>query len=309
MKIITVTLNPAFDVHCSAEHFEACHENLAVVTEREAGGKGVNISRALSMNGVKNLALLAVGSENGDEFCRELDKDSMEYETIVVEGRIRENITIHTKDAPETRLSFTGFSTGAELLDAFEEKLIPMLFEGDVITFTGRVPSGISIDEVKAFLRRLEAKGARLVIDSRSFSKDDLLDMKPWLIKPNEEEIAVYLEREIDSFESVIEGAREIHAHGIANVMISLGSKGALLVCKDGAFVARPPKIKAISTIGAGDSSIGGFLAALYEGADAAEMIKRAVSYGSAACMSAGTRPPVPADVASVYAGVSVERI
>lgn len=309
MKIITVTLNPAFDVHCSAEHFEACHENLAVVTEREAGGKGVNISRALSMNGVKNLALLAVGSENGDEFCRELDKDSMEYETVVVEGRIRENITIHTKDAPETRLSFTGFSTGAELLDAFEEKLVPMLFEGDVITFTGRVPSGISIDEVKAFLRRLEARGARLVIDSRSFSKDDLLDMKPWLIKPNEEEIAVYLEREIDSFESVIEGAREIYAHGIANVMISLGSKGALLVCKDGAFVARPPKIKAISTIGAGDSSIGGFLAALYEGADAAEMIKRAVSYGSAACMSAGTRPPVPADVASVYAGVSVERI
>ena len=309
MKIITVTLNPAFDVHCSADHFEACHENLAAVTEREAGGKGVNISRALSMNGVKNLALLAVGSENGDEFCRELDKDAMEYETVVVEGRIRENITIHTKDAPETRLSFTGFSTDAALLVAFEEKLAPMLAEGDVVTFTGRVPSGISIEEVKAFLRRLEAKGARLVIDSRSFSKDDLLDMKPWLIKPNEEEIAVYLEREIDSFESVIEGAREIHSRGIENVMISLGSKGALLVCKDGAFVARPPKISAISTIGAGDSSIGGFLSALYEGGDSAEMIKRAVSYGSAACMSAGTRPPVPADVAKVYADVTVERI
>ena len=136
MKIITVTLNPAFDVHCSAEHFEACHENLAVVTEREAGGKGVNISRALAMNNVKNLALLAVGSENGDEFCRELDKDGMEYETIVVEGRIRENITIHTNAAPETRLSFTGFDTDSALLTAFEEKLIPILADGDVVTFT-----------------------------------------------------------------------------------------------------------------------------------------------------------------------------
>ena len=111
MKIITITLNPAFDVHCSAEHFEACHENLATITEREAGGKGVNISRALTMNGVDNLALLAVGDANGADFCRELDKDGMTYEAIELKGRIRENITIHTKDAPETRLSFTGFAT------------------------------------------------------------------------------------------------------------------------------------------------------------------------------------------------------
>ena len=96
MKIITLTLNPAFDVHCSADHFEACHENLAVITEREAGGKGVNISRALSMNGVPNLALLAVGDENGADFCRELDKDAMTYDVIELKGRIRENITIHT---------------------------------------------------------------------------------------------------------------------------------------------------------------------------------------------------------------------
>jgi hypothetical protein len=96
---------------------------------------------------------------------------------------------------------------------------------------------------------------------------------------------------------------------GIENVMISLGSKGALLVCADGAFIAHPPKIKAISTIGAGDSSIGGFLAAAAAGKGSAEMIKTAVSYGSAACMSAGTRPPVPADVERVYREVTVETL
>ena len=309
MKIITITLNPAFDVHCSAEHFEACHENLATITEREAGGKGVNISRALAMNGVDNLALLAVGDANGADFCRELDKDGMKYDAIELKGRIRENITIHTKDAPETRLSFTGFATDESLLTKFEEKLLPMLESGDIVTFTGSVPSGISIAAVKGFIAKIKNTGAKVVIDSRSFKKDDLIETKPWLIKPNEEEIAVYLEREINSFESVIEGAREIHARGIENVMISLGSKGALLVCKDGAFVARPPKITALSTIGAGDSSIGGFLSAVYDGTDPAEMIKRAVSFGSAACMSAGTRPPVPADVAKVYADVTVERI
>ncbi len=309
MKIITLTLNPAFDVHCSAEHFEACHENLATITEREAGGKGVNISRALSMNGVDNLALLAVGDENGADFCRELDKDSMNYRVIELKGRIRENITIHTKGAPETRISFAGFDTDETLLSEFESKLLPMLDEGGLVTFTGRVPSGISMDAVKHFLRKIKGKGAKLVIDSRSFEKDDLLDMTPWLIKPNEEEIAIYLNKEISNFESVIDGARELHASGIENVMISLGAKGALLVCSEGAFVAHPPKIKVLSTIGAGDSSIGGFLAAAARGADAAEMIRTAVSYGSAACMSAGTRPPEPDDVARIYANVTVEKL
>ena len=309
MKIITITLNPAFDVHCSAEHFEACHENLATITEREAGGKGVNISRALTMNGVDNLALLAVGDANGADFCRELDKDGMTYEAIELKGRIRENITIHTKDAPETRLSFTGFATDESLLEKFEEKLIPMLESGDLVTFTGSVPSGISMAAVKGFIANIKNTGAKVVIDSRSFKKDDLIETKPWLIKPNEEEIAVYLGREIDSFESVMDGAMALYESGIENVMISLGSKGALLVCADGAFIAHPPKIKAISTIGAGDSSIGGFLAAAASGKRSDEMIKTAVSFGSAACMSAGTRPPVPADVAKIYADVTVEKL
>lgn len=309
MKIITITLNPAFDVHCSAEHFEACHENLATITEREAGGKGVNISRALAMNGVDNLALLAVGDANGADFCRELDKDGMKYDAIELKGRIRENITIHTKDAPETRLSFTGFATDESLLAKFEEKLLPMLESGDLVTFTGSVPSGISMSAVKGFIANIKNTGAKVVIDSRSFKREDLIETKPWLIKPNEEEIAVYLNREIDSFESVMDGAVALYESGIENVMISLGSKGALLVCADGAFVARPPKIKAISTIGAGDSSIGGFLAAAAAGKTSDEMIKTAVSFGSAACMSAGTRPPMPADVERVYKDVTVEKL
>jgi 1-phosphofructokinase family hexose kinase len=261
------------------------------------------------MNGVDNLALLAVGDANGADFCRELDKDGMRYEAIELAGRIRENITIHTKDAPETRLSFTGFATDESLLTKFEEKLLPMLESGDLVTFTGSVPSGISMDAVKGFIARIKQTGAKVVIDSRSFKKDDLIETKPWLIKPNEEEIAVYLKREIDSFDSVMDGARALYESGIENVMISLGSKGALLVCADGAFIAHPPKIKAISTIGAGDSSIGGFLAAAAAGKGSDEMIKTAVSFGSAACMSAGTRPPVPADVARVYADVVVEKL
>lgn len=309
MKLLTLTLNPAFDVHCHIPTFEPYHENLAWITDREAGGKGVNISRALTQNHVENLALVVLGEENGESFRRALMADGMQVCEITLPGRIRENITIHTDNAPETRISFAGFETDASLLKLVEEKLERLLEDGSIVTFTGRVPDGIPMKDVKAFLRCLMQKGARIVIDSRSFTKEDLLEMRPWLIKPNQEEISAYLGREIDTFEKVLDAAEELHGQGIENVMISLGEQGALLVCTDGRFIATPPIIDAVSTIGAGDSSIGGFLAAAAAGESAEGMLKLAVSYGSAACMSAGTRPPLPADVDVVFQHVTVRAV
>ena len=309
MKIITLTLNPAFDIHCFAENFAPYHENLAKIEANEAGGKGVNISRALTVNGVENLALVVLGDENGDSFAKRLSDDGMSYLALTVKGRIRENITLHTNNADETRISFEGFKTDESILSAVLEKLEGEELDGSIVTFTGRVPSGISMSAVKDFLGSLKNKGAKIVIDSRSFTLDDIVDVAPWLIKPNQEEISVYLGQEINGFEDALGGAKTLHAKGIDNVMISLGSKGALLVSGDGCFVAEPPKIEALSTIGAGDSSIGGFLAAAKSGAGADGMLRLAVSYGTAACMTEGTRPPLADDVKSVYEKVTVKKI
>ena len=91
--------------------------------------------------------------------------------------------------------------------------------------------------------------------------------------------------------------------------MISLGSKGAILSCDDGCFVAYAPKISALSTIGAGDSSIAGFIAAAKQGMDCSQMLRYAVAYGSAACMTEGTRPPRKDDVEALLPNIAVEKI
>ena len=309
MNIITLTLNPAFDIHCYSENFAPYHENLARITANEAGGKGVNISRALTVNGVDNLAFVVLGDENGDSFAKRLSDDGMNFRSITLKGRIRENITLHTNGADETRISFEGFSTDDSLLDMVYAELEKEELNGSYVTFTGRVPAGISMTAVKGFLSRLSAAGAHIVIDSRSFTLDDLVECKPWLIKPNQEEISVYLGREIDSFDAALTGARELYGKGISNVMISLGSQGALLVCDGGEYVAAPPRINALSTIGAGDSSIGGFLAAAASGEDSRGMLRRAVSYGTAACMTEGTRPPMKRDVDSIIEKVEVKKV
>ncbi len=308
MKIITLTLNPAFDMHCTVEGFAAYRENLAHIDAYEAGGKGVNISRALTEGGVENLCFAVLGEENGDDFARRLAADGMTVRTLTLPGRIRENITIHTEGAPETRISFPGFDAPEDLMEQVRGALEPDVEEGCFVTLTGSLPGGVSMDSVKQFLNWLREKGARVVIDSKSFTLADLIEVKPYLIKPNEEEISAYLGREITAFEEVQEAAQMLHKQGIEYVMISLGAKGALLCCDEGCLVAVPPSVRVLSTIGAGDSSIGGFLAAAVAAEDACGRLCHAVSYGSAACMTEGTRPPRAEDVAALLREICVKQ-
>lgn len=309
MKIVTLTLNPAFDVHCYVENFQPFHENLAQVTANEAGGKGVNISRALRANGVESIALIVLGAENGDGFRRQLLADGISFREIATAGRIRENVTLHTNNAPETRISFAGFTASDALIDQVESELYSLLEHGDVLTVTGRNPEGVRVERVKTMLNGLRQKGVKIVLDSRSFGKQDVMDVRPWLIKPNEEEIKAYTNIDVKDFSSAKQAAEALRATGIENVMISLGAKGAILCSEQGCYAVRAPKIKALSTVGAGDSSIGGFCAAAKAGLQHPDLLRHAVAYGTAACMTEGTRPPKAEDVAAILEKLEVLKI
>jgi 1-phosphofructokinase family hexose kinase len=297
MKIVTLTLSPAFDIHCTADELVLDHENIAAVTDRDAGGKGVNISRALHAYGVANTAVIVAGEENGEAFLSTLARDGIEAVAIYTPGRIRENITVHTANGKETRLSFQGSPAPLDLMGRVAAVTDALCPAGSLLTLTGRVPDGLPLDSVKDYVRALQARGVRVVIDSRSFSLSDLIEVKPFLIKPNEEEIATYMSREIGTADEALAAARALHAEGIENVMISLGGAGAVLCCAAGEFAAAAPKITPLSTIGAGDSSIGGFLAAMANGLDAEACLQTAVAFGSAACLTRGTRPPKKEDI------------
>ncbi len=297
MNIITITLNPAFDIHCFCENFYPFHENLANITSRDAGGKGINVSRALTANGAENTAIVVLGEENADEFRKSLSEYEMKFEEILVKGRIRENITLHTSATPETRISFPGFTSDDSLLARVKNIIWDKLDNNTTVTFTGSIPSGIALEAVKQMLLDIKSRGAKIVIDSKSFTLQDLIDCRPWLIKPNDEEIAEYIGYEIDTLEKAAKEAEKIRRLGIENVMITLGSKGAALACEDGSFVAEAPSVNAVSTIGAGDSTIAGFLVAIKNALPYSEALKTAVCYGSAACMTEGTAPPRKEDI------------
>lgn len=307
MKIYTITLNPAYDVHAYTEQFAPFHENLATVTSRDAGGKGVNLSRALKNGGTENTAVIVLGKDNCAEFKAELEATGLQTVLLEKPGRIRENLTLHCANQPETRISFSGFAVDDSILS--EVAALLQVDHDTVITFTGRVASGMSMDKVKAFLKDLQSQGAKIVLDSKSFSIEDIFEVAPWLIKPNQEEISEYLGCPIDTIAEAKDKAQIFADHNITNVMVSLGEQGALLLNDGNCYIATPPAIEAISTIGAGDSSLAGFIAAAQKGENAAGCLQNAVTYGTAACLSEGSLPPTAAQIVAIYPQVKIRQI
>ena len=305
MKIYTITLNPAYDIHAYTAHFAPFHENLAQIRSKEAGGKGLNISRALKTAKIPNTAVIVLGTDNSAEYKQHLTgMDCLLFEN---EGRIRENLTLHCADAPETRISFSGFLLKENILAQIREVLT--INDRTVITFTGRVPDGIGMGRVKAFLRELQSQGAKIVLDSRSFSMEDLYEVQPWLIKPNQEELSAFFGCAIACVQDAVSKAREIAAHGIANVMVSLGQQGALLAAGRTVLHAMPPEIHPVSTVGAGDSAIAGFLAAAMKEQSPEKCLRMAVAFGTAACLAEGSQPPQSDTVNEVWQQIKIEEV
>lgn len=309
MKIITLTLNPAFDIHCYSEDFKPFSENLVNITSYEAGGKGVNVSRTLIANGIPNTAYIVVGDENKEGFLKRLDEDSICYKEFVVSGAIRENITLHTKDKPETRISFAGFNADEKVIDKIKKELEKETKEDLIITLTGRIANGMDIEKIKKLLVYLKDKGAKIVIDSKSFTKKDISDIKPYLIKPNEEEVSMYTDIEVTDFLSAKEAAKKIKDDGVENVLISLGKNGAILCCNEGTYYAKAPQINVLSTIGAGDSSVAGFIGAISKEQSYTDALRNAIAYGSAACMCEGTKPPMKNNIDELYKRIEISKI
>ena len=308
MKIVTLTLNPAFDIHCKATAFLPYHENIVEVMSREAGGKGINVSRALASAYRKSKAVVLAAKENAEEFADMLCCGLVDPIFVYSPGRIRENITIHENGKEETRISFGGIKVDKSILN----DVVSAIGDVDsqtVITLTGSMPIALEARDVLEILADAKKKGAKIVIDSRSVSLSEILAFKPWLIKPNRDEIEKYAKCKIETPLDAIRIAEEICNNGVENVMISLGHEGAVLCCGGKNYYARVPAVTVSSTIGAGDSAIAGFIDAYCENATVDKCLRRAVSFGTAACMRAGTQPPVLEDIKRIECDIEVERV
>ncbi len=292
-RIVTITLNPAFDVHCAIESFVPFSENYASDKSRFIGGKGINVSMALNSLGTESEAVCVIGKENGEDFLNQAKQEGLNITPVFTAGCIRENLTIHEKSTKETRISFEGFKCNEEILNNILKTI--NADSNTIVAFCGRLPRGISKQKAISFLKTIKEKGAFLVVDCNSFTLEELCEIKPSLIKPNETEAQQFLKS--DDF---VTTAKELNKQGIEHVIISLGGDGGIYASNCLTAKISVPKIDVLSTIGAGDSTIAGFLYGIYNDLKLEEIIKTAFATGSAACLTEGTTPPEMAQILKI---------
>ena len=279
--IYTVTFNPAIDHIVSLPTFAAGGLNRAETEAFRFGGKGVNVSFVLKELGVSSVAFGFVGGVTGDMLEKGVKQNAITADFIRVAGETRVNTKI-AANGEETELN----GVGPTVDEADFAKLLCKVKEldgKDILVISGSLAPGLSADAC-ARLAAAVKPGVRVVVDVAGAPLKAALAAKPWLIKPNEAELCELCGT--GETLALAKAAQELGAH---NVLCSRGAAGALLLTERGeVFEQKAPHGTVKSTVGAGDSLLAGFLAALDSGKPLADALKCGVAAGSATAFSTG---------------------
>lgn len=302
--IITLTANPSHDrtVALTEELQRGSVQRAASVTS-QPGGKGVNISRASVSAGVPTLAVLPAPKD--DPFILELLSAGIDCRPVTHQGDLRVNITISEPDGTTTKLNSPGPEMTDETRAAITETLRLRASDGDWVVLAGSLPPGAPEEWYAELVTALATSGARIAVDTSDAPLRALVERldvaAPHLMKPNGHELASFTGHDGDALEAdpvaAAAAARALVSRGVEAVLVTLGSRGAVLVTAEGAWAATPPPTTVVSTVGAGDSSLFGYLLAAIEGRTPPERLALAVAYGSAAAGLPGTTIPEPQHV------------
>ena len=264
--IYTVTFSPTLDYVVEVDNFQQGAINRTSSEKVYPGGKGVNVSIALKNFGYENTALGFIAGFTGAEIKRLLHGIGVRNNFINVEkGMSRINMKIISKE--ETAINGQGPEITDEDLGILYARL-RCLVDGDYLVLAGHIPDTLPSDMYKQVLQFLEGRSLNVVVDAERELLTDTLQYHPWLIKPNRDELGEIFGVQINNREEAVPYAHKLQEMGARNVLVSMGALGAVLVAEDGTiYSAAAIKGDVVSTVGAGDSMVAGFIAG-YLGSD-----------------------------------------
>jgi 1-phosphofructokinase len=321
--IVTFTANPSLDRTVALPGPLARGEvQRAVSVRQESGGKGVNVSRALVASGLESLAVLP--GADSDPVLAGLREQAVPFVSLPIDEPLRTNVALTEPGGVTTKIN----EPGPVLAPDQQEALIKLLLESSRgaswVVLAGSLPPGFPDNFYAMVARRIREAGngtaPLIAVDSSGAplaasltdagTSDDGTGSggttpgsgKPDLLKPNAEELAELAaaagfapatgdELEADPAAAAAAAAAVVRS-GVGAVLATLGSKGAVLVTADGAWLATHPPVAAVSTVGAGDSALAGYLLAHGRGSAPADCLRQAVAHGAAAASLPGSTVP-----------------
>lgn len=294
--ICTVTFNPSLDYIVRVDDMRLGVINRTTYEQVLPGGKGINVSIVLGNLGHASRALGFLAGFTGAEIARRVSEAGVSADFIeVAEGMSRINAKIKSNE--ETELNGQGPLITEENIEELYAKL-DVLGEGDTLVISGSVPNTLPGDMYERIMARLDGRGVRIVVDAERDLLTRVLPYKPFLVKPNNIELGDIYGVTLKTRDEVVPYAKRMQEAGAQNVLVSMAGEGGVLVSADGQVFQSPAaKGTVVNSVGAGDSSVAGFLAGLIETGSYETAFRMALASGSASAFSdhLATRPEVEA--------------
>lgn len=306
--IVTLTPNPSIDATIALDSaLELGTVHRAQSMTHVAGGKGINVAHAVTLAGQPTLAVFPAAPN--DPFVPLVHDIKVDITAVEINEPIRTNTTVTEKSGRTTKLNGKGPLVDSDAQQLLIDTTSAAATSASWVVMAGSLPNGVPTDFYVTAIKALRqaAPKVRIALDTSDKPMEEiaknLSHVAPDLIKPNglelgqlvgEDGVALEEAAERGDYSGVIAAARKVNAQGVEFVLVTLGAAGAMLVTKSGAWKASPPPIEVVSTVGAGDSSLAGFLLAQASGKNLADSLQQSVAYGSAATALPGTTIPTP---------------
>lgn len=283
--IYTVTLNPSIDYVIKVDKLTTGNINRVNEEHVYPGGKGINVTRILKSLDNDNIALGFVSGFTGDYIINSLQELNLKSDFIKVkQGFTRINVKVKSEE--ETEINGQGPKISEEELNQFY-KVIDKLVDGDILILSGSIPSCLDERLYESIMKKVEDRDIKVIVDATKNLLLNVLKYKPFLIKPNNHELAEMFNVELNSTEDVVFYAIKLKEMGAQNVLISMGKDGALLVTEnDEIFASSVAKGEVVNSVGAGDSMVAGFIAGYLKSNSYEEALRLGAASGGATAFS-----------------------
>ncbi|MFC1822835.1 1-phosphofructokinase [Thermodesulfobacteriota bacterium] len=287
--IYTVTLNPALDRSIVVENLIEDDTNRIVRETFYAAGKGIDVSRVVRELGGHSVALGLVGGYDGLHLEGLLINAGVTTDFTKISQETRTNLILKEQaTGRQFNISASGPEISASEIGQFYQRFqqIPAM---DYLVMSGSLPRGVTPNLYGQLIMAGRKKRAFIFLDSDGAALKESIDFLPSGIKPNIHELSRLVGRTLEGEADIIEACEEIHARGVFHVLVSMGRDGMILSTKEHKIKAVAPPVTVESTVGAGDSTVGGFILAHFHGKEPAECIRYACAAGTAAAQTPGT--------------------
>ena len=283
--IYTVTFNPSLDYIVSVDNFTLGKVNRTTDELMFPGGKGINVSMVLKNLGYDSVALGFMAGFTGNEIIRMLDERGVISDFIHVEkGLSRINVKLRSNE--ESEINGQGPAIDADAISRLYGKL-DKLQDGDVLVLAGSIPDVMSRNSYMDIMKRLNGRGVKVVVDATKDLLVNVLEYKPFLVKPNNHELGEIYGVTLNTRDEVVPYAKRMQEAGARNVLISMAGEGAVLLDEQGeVHMSEAPKGKVVNSVGAGDSMVAGFIAGYLESGNYDEAFYMGLCTGSASAFS-----------------------